>query len=194
MLWPSYPDRSTNKHTVLWSSAVRSGPPCVLTEFNHNCFSRILFGCAYLDTISSLVESDCTSGESGMLYQMSVQVASVCMTIKVYCKTLLIGPIKRYARVSIQSTIHPMLTRRRRARKTYRTHGPCWMAPEKSSFFKKRRVSTPFASEKACASVDDHQYGSCKRQAAQRFCQVDIRNPGVLMFNKIDSRIENVPF
>jgi hypothetical protein len=45
-------------------------------------------------------------------------VASVCMIIIVYSKTLVLGPTARNARAGSQSTIHPMLTERRRARAT----------------------------------------------------------------------------
>jgi hypothetical protein len=51
-------------------------------------------------------------------------VASVCMIIRVYSKTLVLWPTTRNARAGSQSTIHPKLTERRRARATYRTHGP----------------------------------------------------------------------
>jgi hypothetical protein len=53
-------------------------------------------------------------------------VASVRMRIRVYSKTLVLWPTTRNARAGSQSTIHPKLTRRRRARATYRTHGPRW--------------------------------------------------------------------
>jgi hypothetical protein len=45
------------------------------------------------------------------------------MTINVYSKTLVLGPTTRNARAGSQSTIHPNLTGRRRARVTYRAHG-----------------------------------------------------------------------
>jgi hypothetical protein len=53
-------------------------------------------------------------------------VASVCMIIRVYGKTLVLWPTTMNARAGSQSTIHPMLTGRPRARATYRTHGPRW--------------------------------------------------------------------
>jgi hypothetical protein len=45
-------------------------------------------------------------------------VPSVCMIIRVYSKTPVLGPTTRNARAGSQSTIHPMLTGRRRARAT----------------------------------------------------------------------------
>jgi hypothetical protein len=52
--------------------------------------------------------------------------ASVLMIIRVYSNTLVLWPSTRNARAGSQSTIHPKLTQRRRARATYRTHGPRW--------------------------------------------------------------------
>jgi hypothetical protein len=49
-------------------------------------------------------------------------VAIVCMTIRVYSKTLVLGPTTRSARAGSQSAIHPKLTGRRRAGVTFRTY------------------------------------------------------------------------
>jgi hypothetical protein len=51
-------------------------------------------------------------------------VASVCMTIRVYSLTLVLGPTTRNARAGSQSTKRPKHTGRQRARATFRTHGP----------------------------------------------------------------------
>jgi hypothetical protein len=53
-------------------------------------------------------------------------VASVCMIIRVYSKTLVLWPTTRNARARSQSTIYPKHTGRRQARAAYRTHGPRW--------------------------------------------------------------------
>jgi hypothetical protein len=58
----------------------------------------------------------------------SVHVASVCMTIRVYSKTLVLERITGSARAGSQSTVRPKLTGRRRDGVTYRTHGHRWAA------------------------------------------------------------------
>jgi hypothetical protein len=83
-----------------------------------------LFGDVYLATTSSSANSNGTrEGIGCALSDGSVHVAIVCMTIRVYSKTLVLGPTLRSARVGSQSAIHQKLTGRQRARVTYRTHG-----------------------------------------------------------------------
>jgi hypothetical protein len=123
-----------------------------------------LFGDVYLATTSSSANSNGTTGRIG--YALSdgiVHVAFVCMTIRVYSKTLVLGPTTRNARAGSQSAIHPKLTGRRWARVTYRTHGHRRAARNNSSPFKKRRVLAPCVSENALGPVDDHQFGSSIR-------------------------------
>jgi hypothetical protein len=49
-------------------------------------------------------------------------MASVCMRIRVYSKTLVLGPTTRNARAGSQSTTPPVLTGPR----NHRSHGPRW--------------------------------------------------------------------
>jgi hypothetical protein len=83
-----------------------------------------LFGDVYLATTSSSANSNGTRDRIGYALSDGIaHVAFVCMTIRVYSKTLVLGPTLGNARAGSQSTIHPKLTGRRWARVTYRTHG-----------------------------------------------------------------------
>jgi hypothetical protein len=84
MIWPTGPERSTNDHTVLWSSAESSRSPCAITEFYHNSIFRILFGSAYLGTTSSTSESDCTRGNRILSIRWKCTSGNICVIIRVY--------------------------------------------------------------------------------------------------------------
>jgi hypothetical protein len=88
-------------------------------------------------------------------------VASVCMIIRVYCKTLVLCPTTRNARAGSESTIHPKLTGRRWARAAISLKALAGRLVTTSPLLIR---GAPCASENAWGPMDDHQFGSSNRQ------------------------------
>jgi hypothetical protein len=63
------------------------------------------------------------------------------MIIRVCCKTLVLGPTTRNGRVGSQSTIHPMLTGRRRARATIALKALAVRIVTKRLYFSHRKLA-----------------------------------------------------